>query len=398
MEIDPTAKLQDIRIDGTVPPIAKPFRADSLLNIPPRRFVQDKLFQRGQVTCLAGSGGAGKSTFTLISKVAQVTGTNLLGFKVYEPGPCWYIHGEDDTVEVMRRLKAICSHFNIDPAALENKLWLSCVDDTPFALLETDGDGTFAIDSIVDDIIKTIERHKFLITTLDPWGDFFGGRENDTESMRLGGTTLNRIARQTDSAVVVLHHVRKGANGADVDAIRGGKSFTDKLRNNLMLVPMTDADGDLLGVEKNETAHFLSLVSVKANYVPPATDGHWFQRQSVNLHNSDGLYPDDMLGVLAPHTFEAAFEKLTTGTIREILDAVDARPENDLFSQRMQERERWLGTEIMRIAGKSKGHAKTIIRGWLDSGLLREVEFQNSNWKLRKGVKSDRTKMPGGAF
>jgi hypothetical protein len=87
---------------------------------------------------------------------------------------------------------------------------------------------------------------------------------------------------------------------------------------------------------------------------------------------------------------------MTDRVVNQILDKIDAGPENgEKWSLRTQDKDRWVGRVIMQqkfgdpMNAKTDLQAKSIIKKWVEEGLLEEVTYRSeSQRKDRKGVVS----------
>ena len=92
------------------------------------------------------------------------------------------------------------------------------------------------------------------------------------------------VARATNCAILLVHHVRKG-QVLDIDAARGAKALTDSARVGLLLSPMSEEDAKEIGIEKDGRFQYVRLDNAKVNLSPRASKASWFQLQQVSLGN-----------------------------------------------------------------------------------------------------------------
>ena len=162
---------------------------------------------------------------------------------------------------------------------------------------------------------------------------------------------------------------------------------------------MTPKEAEAFGIKADLAAWYVRTDNAKANMTAPAISADWYERQSVELDNGDGISPGDFVGVLKPWQPPDAFDGLTTPVIHRILNEITAGKGGQRYSFRQQSN-RWIGEAIIENAlDKSEADAKQIVREWRKSGLLFEDEYQNDETrKTVKGVFVDELKRPGNSY
>jgi hypothetical protein len=88
-------------------------------------------------------------------------------------------------------------------------------------------------------------------------------------------------------AILLLHHVRKGAvQAGDMDSARGASALIGKVRVGMTLTTMTEEEAAQLGIPADARRHFLRLDDGKNSYAQ-AGEAQWFERASIELDNGD---------------------------------------------------------------------------------------------------------------
>src|SRR6516165_4352950 len=109
-----SADEQPKQHDGSKAPfILRPIKKFDTAGIPPREFLFGRHYQRRTVSGTVAPGGTGKSSLVMVEAIAMATGRDLLGEGAKEPLRVWYHNGEDNMLELQRRVGAICQHYNI---------------------------------------------------------------------------------------------------------------------------------------------------------------------------------------------------------------------------------------------------------------------------------------------
>jgi hypothetical protein len=108
----------------------------------------------------------------------------------------------------------------------------------------------------------------------------------------------------------------------------------------------------------------------------------------------------ERIGVAVPLALPDEWEGVTSAAANDILRILDAGiPDRDgneeYYSIRPQDKDRWAGAVIINydfglgMEQKTAAQAKQILRKWIDTGLIEEVEyFSVRQRKDRKGIKS----------
>jgi len=217
-------------------------------------FLVPGLIPCGAVTLLAAGGGTGKSS------LAHQLG--ILSSIDYEPGeeaPKWlgqrvaiekckgvniYFAGEDGPAIINARANIM------DPEGRARRLMFQRTDF---------GAGvTFA---------KHMERlHKIpniSILIIDPARKYLGGDENDPNIASDFFSALEEFAVAKNTAVLVVHHIQKGANPKSMveitDMLRGAEAFADRPR--VIIGMLRDGAYTIAGLAKNSIPPSIGMVT-----------------------------------------------------------------------------------------------------------------------------------------
>jgi hypothetical protein len=279
------------------------FQMSDLDRIPPRPWILGTTALRGAVTAVSAPGGTSKSTLELERCIAVATGIPITGEPVHERARAWYLSAEDPWIEVMRRVKAICLRFDIDPALLEGWLFIHDLSNGPIQVAARAE--TRIVHPDTPKIAATVEHHGIGYIVLDPLVSFHALNENDNVEMATVIRSLSGVAQQTGCAIKIIAHARKGHLAGDTDTMRGASAIRDGCRIVETLTTMTEDEAAKLNVDQSERRWLVRLDDAKANFAAPADQVTWFRRESVDLDNSDGTRPSDKVGVLRPFDISA---------------------------------------------------------------------------------------------
>jgi hypothetical protein len=242
-----TLVARDIELFDATGPMRKD--ADEMFE-----FIVPGLVPRGSVTLLAGTGGSGKSS--LAHQLCVLAATD------YEPGeeaPRWL--GQRVAIE---KCKGVCIYFSgedgppiinarasiFDPKGRARRLMFQRTDF---------GDGIA--------FRKHLERlHRIPdipIMVIDPARKYLSGGEEDSNAVNDFFETVEEFAISKNTAVVVVHHLQKGAHptsAAEVlDMLRGSQVFVDRPR--VIIGMFRDGPYTIAGLAKNNIPPNLGMVS-----------------------------------------------------------------------------------------------------------------------------------------
>jgi hypothetical protein len=202
-------------------------------------FLVPGLIPRGVVTLLLGDKKTGKSAIAMELAVAIARKeSHWLGFPLAPcKGHAVYLLGEDAPGEAARRVQRMAG------------------GETPDLLYVIPADGTE-----LDGLLETLKKHKVDCLIVDPARKYHTGNEDDSTEISNMLNKLQTFAAAKDCAVVVLHHLKRGAVIRNIDDLgtnfRGSGVYTDRARVTL---------GLLRRASSNETASHV----VSASDDPP---------------------------------------------------------------------------------------------------------------------------------
>ena len=225
------------------------------------------------VGMIIAPGGTGKSmlSFSIAAGVAAaVNSAGLCGNK--KTGKVSIFAAEDPDEIVKLRLQDFWATIPPDkrPLIAEN-LNIYPIIGQPIDLL--DGDKT------ANDIIDAGQGSRLIM--LDTLSRFHTGEENERKDAARVMRSLEKIAIETGSAVIVLHHTSKAAvlngTGDMAEAGRGSSVFTNEARWIAFLKGMSENEANKHGITKDTAKSFVKFGCAKINYAQ-AFDEIWLKR------------------------------------------------------------------------------------------------------------------------
>ncbi len=246
----------------------------------------------GHVSIIVGPGGVCKSIYTLVMCMLVAarglrSETDLIG-PVRQYAKTLVINNEDDQVEMERRIAGVMRAYSIQPSELEDRFFYESGYGARRLICEETDTGEVVQAPLVDRLLEYIKDHGIKLVVIDPFVSSHRSNENDNSKVDDIVQIYKSIAAKTQSAIVLVHHTRKG--NADepptIEASRGGKALSDGCRVGEIILPLSQADKKHFGLSDDEARDIVRMDSVKANYSRKGA-GSYFRLESVELGNGD---------------------------------------------------------------------------------------------------------------
>lgn len=382
--------------------VLRPARLPGPATIPPRQWLYGTHILRGFVSVLVAPGGTGKSALAMVVGVSLASGRSLLGEKVWERVNVAFLNLEDPMDELDRRLAAITIRHQIRDEEIRGRFFQHSGEDRPLHMAEAGEDGFEVIHPDEAALVEQINANQIGMICVDPFAESHSLEENSNPHMVAAAAAWRRVARATNCAILLVHHVRKpGKNGAaeGIDAARGAKALTDSARVGLLLSPMSEQEGEQIGIPPEERWQYVRLDNAKTNMAPRANRARWFKLDEVSLGNSSPIYPHgDRVAAVASWEPPNALAMQPDAELNRVLDLIDQGPApGQLYSLSKQGgSKRWAGYVLMTALGFNEAQAKNTMDAWAKTGLLIEEEYRDSKSRRSMfGVRVDNTKRPG---
>jgi AAA domain len=350
-------------VQGTIRPITA---------IPPRQWAYGKFLLFGSAACIGGMDGAGKGMLATAMALAMITGFPLLGEKVWRSGPVAIITYEDDQEEWERRIAAACLHFSengyqLDYETLIGSFYFLQKPGGRVTLAERTRDGGlfFPDTARIVHFLKEISAVKLII---DPFNSAHALEDgNNNVAVAAVAQEITSIAQQAHVAALLLHHLRKGAQG-NIDDLMGAVALRANFRSVRILQVADEGAALGLGIPIAEAWRYLWVAGSKENYAPPLDQRMWFHKPSVKLNNPADIYTfGDEVGVIERWEPPAAFEGMDYASLRDVFAAIAANPHSpDKRAKAID----WAGQPLMEIGGRNPTQATKILNLWLESKTL----------------------------
>jgi len=204
-------------VPGAAPGIFTPRPLTDLFNRPPKEWLVEDWFGPGDLVMIYGDSGTGKTFITIDMIVRGAMGKPIAGkFKITRKYKTLYCTEEGIGALGNRFMAAGKSIGLTDPDE-----WIRWMDVIP---------GFNATDEkSIDAFIAQVKESGFTpdVIVFDTWSDFLAGsKDNDNSDALIGCRGAQRIARELNCVVLVIHHASKVSGGAEY---RGPTTYKAKM-------------------------------------------------------------------------------------------------------------------------------------------------------------------------
>jgi hypothetical protein len=230
----------------------------------------------GTVGLLTSPGGTGKSlwiTQAALCVVSDAANASLLNLPIINHGPVVVLNVEDPKDMIHSRIHQM-------GAFLDEKTRASLVNSTSIQSLYGSG---FNILNEVDQVwlLDLLIKKNARLCVIDTLSRCHTVDENSNAEMSKVTTTLERIARDSGTAIVIVHHTSKfmAAQGRtdEQQSARGASSLVDNARWQAYMSVMTEAEAKKEKIKADDRKYYVRFGISKQNYGQPFAD-HWYKR------------------------------------------------------------------------------------------------------------------------
>ena len=359
-----------------------PYDMFNALTLPRREWVYGYDYIRKYISVTASAGGIGKTSLINVEALAIATGRPLLGVAVKQQTNVWVINLEDPISEMQMRTIAAMQHYGITPEEVKGRLFMDGEDTMQITLAAEGRDGLITNDDMLAAMIRVVKQNNIGAIILDPFVSAHLVNENNNGSIQAVVAMLRKLARDTNSSVQLVHHIRKG-NGDDatIDSVRGAGSLIGAARAARVINRITPDDAIALGVDEHEALGIFRVDDGKANLAPPSDKAIYRRMQSVEIANGEHI------GVATEFKLPDMFDDVTTKNLYNVQRAVgEAEKQGEAYRENSQAAN-WIGIAIADELDldlekpNQLAKVKAILKQWIKSGSLKKVKMPNK----RKG-------------
>jgi hypothetical protein len=360
--------------------------------IPPRDFLYGQHYIRRYLSGTVAMGAVGKSSEVGVEIAAMVTGRGLLSVMPKRQLRVWYINLEDPRDEIDRRMAAVFQHYGITPADIGDRLFIDSGRERKIVVARETKSALVIVEPVLADLLDAVRANKIDVLMVDPFVGCYEINENDNSKINAVCQEWATFAEQGRCAIDLCHHVRKGGSlaGHTIEDARGATAIINSCRSVRVFNTMTKEEGEKAGVEKHRS--YFRIDNGKANLAPPPDKSEWRKFVSVDLDNATEESEADHIGVVTMWQWPDPMDKMTVHDLRRAQKAVSQGGPWRKDSQAKN----WVGIPIAAALGldpKDRAHAakiKGIIKIWLSTYMLKEVEGQDEKRNPRTFIEVDR--------
>jgi len=322
---------QTRRVLGATPatPQLGAHRLDAMPEHAPTQFVVQSILPRRHVTLLAGHGGSGKSTLALAIAAHVACGREWAGLDV-EPGHCVFLSLEDEVGICGWRLRKIAAAYGLSVERLAQNLTLldGVTCDAALAAERAEYGNVRLVPTPAMAELADAARGCSLVV-IDNAADALLGDANSQAIVRtFMRRLLGKLARETDSAVLLLAHIDKHAarNGAQGNAFFGSVAWHNSARSRLAL---TEAPGAMLELGHEKSNLCRRIQSVRLAFTPEGIPMPLQAPNAQDVADATAQHAEALLGVIDAATGQGqdvVLARTGTATTQRQLDTVPGFP------------------------------------------------------------------------
>jgi RecA-family ATPase len=353
-----------------------PYNMFNALTLPRREWVYGYDYIKKYISVTASAGGIGKTSAIIVEALAIATGKPLLGVEVKEQTNVWIINLEDPISEMQMRTIAAMQHYGITPEEVKGRLFIDGEDTMQITLAAEGRDGLITNKDMLAAMIRVIKENNIGAVILDPFVSAHLVNENNNGSIQAVVAMLRKLARDTNSSVQLVHHIRKG-NGDDatIDSVRGAGSLIGAARAARVINRITPEDAMALGVDEHEALGIFRVDDGKANLAPPSDKAVYRRMQSVEIANGEHI------GVATEFKLPDLFDGVTADNARNVQKLVNEAEANQTPYKANVQAKQYVGHAVaeelnldMEKPG-DKAKVKAIVKQWLKTNVLKAAEM-----------------------
>lgn len=282
----------DVELEGHAP---RP-----LYTYEPRRWLLGNILIRQYVTVLAGSGGGGKTSLAIGWALSLASGKPVMGERVGKPRRV-LIWSEDPPEELAKRVDAAMQIHGLTRADIGDRLLVVSIDELRITIARFSQELREVIAVDVAALKQIILANKLDVLMLDPIAELHELEENDNVQMAKLMGMVRSVARETKTAILLLHHASKASVDAGkksaATATRGAGAIVNSARVSMVLNEMTAKDAQDFGIPEDERPLYGELTRPKSNMSSRTFGGDFIKVELVPFGNGDADNDEDVVAV-----------------------------------------------------------------------------------------------------
>lgn len=258
-----------------------------------RPWLVDRLLMLRKVSMIGAVGSAGKSSIGLALAAHLALGMPFGSHHTH--GRCKTIvyNGEDDLEEQSRRLLALCIAYGFDYDTVREHVMLLSYEDVNMKIVAVNGRIASRNDVVVNALIDIAKAGDVGCIILDPLIDLHHCDESDSAQMNTVMSTLQELAAESNTAVLIMHHTTKAGTDkqenriGNMDIFRGASGIAYKCRAAFTLMDASNQDAEDYGLQDHERHMWARLDDAKMNITLKSDKAMWFKKVGVKIASGD---------------------------------------------------------------------------------------------------------------
>ena len=356
-----------------------PYEMFDALTLPRREWVYGYDYIKKYISVTASAGGIGKTSAIIVEALAIATGKDLLGTNVKQQSNVWVINLEDPISEMQMRTIAAMQHYGLTPDDIKGRLFMDGEDTMQITLAAESRDGLIPNNDLLAFITRKIKENNIGVVIIDPFVSAHLVNENNNGSIQAVVAMLRKLARDTNSSVQLVHHIRK-TNGDDatIDSVRGAGSLIGAARAARVINRITPEDAMALGVDEHEALGIFRVDDGKANLAPPSDKATYRRMQSVEIANGEHI------GVATEFKLPDLFDGVTATNARNVQAKVNEAEANQTPYRASVQAANYVGHAVAEELNldwdkeKDKAKIKAIVKQWVKTNVLKTAEVHDT--------------------
>lgn len=355
-----------------------PYNAWDASTLPRREWIYGYDYIKKYISVTASAGGIGKTSAITVEALAIATGKPLLGTAVKSQENVWVINLEDPISEMQMRTLAAMKHYGLNKGDIKGRLFVDGEDTMSITLAAEGRDGLITNDALLEHMTKKIKENNIGVVILDPFVSAHLVNENNNGSIQAVVAMLRKLARDTNTSIMLVHHIRK-TNGEDatVDSIRGAGSLIGAARAARVINRITPEDAMALGVDESQAKGIMRIDDGKANLAPPSDQAVYRQMISVEIANGEHI------GVAVEFKLPDLFDGVTARDLYKVQREVGKAEESSEAYRADVRAKNWIGKAVAEQLNLDtdkpgdKARAKAISKKWISTGALKIADIRD---------------------
>ena len=357
---------------------ATPFTWRDPSQIPPRCWVYGHHLIRKFVSLTVAPGATGKSSLVIADGIAMASNRDILTTSVYGgPLRVWIWNLEDPREEIERRVVATMIHHDITPADIGDRLFLDSGRDMGLCIAKADRGGFTVLEPVIDALVEELMARRIDVLIVDPFVSSHSIPENDNGAIDALAKAWGRVAERTNTAIELVHHVRKLAGTeANAESARGAVALVAAARSCRVINRMTKDEAERAGLDSNRG--YFRVVDDKCNLAAEPANADWYHLESVALENGD------YVGVVEPWEWPNALDDIRVADLVNVQKAVDGKG-----LRAAPQAKDWVGYTVAEVLGwdiderSARTKVGSLLKTWFKSGALVLTEVSDAKYMKR---------------